>query len=98
MFDNGSDGAFYRDLESAMVDETRPLFFAIDDDLLRPSPEIVAYHRERLTAFFQRHWPEPAPWELGDRVPAAIDPAAFVASPPPPTVAPRAPPPVPVVQ
>ena len=92
VFDNGSDGTFYARLALSMNAELRPLFFAIDDDTLRPSPEVLAYHRERLTAFFQRHWPEPAPWELGDRVPPVLNPAAFVASPPPPTVMPWAPP------
>ena len=92
VFENGSSEPFYAKLHTAMAEPVRPLFLAVDDDLLRPPPHILAYHRERLTAFFQRYWPEPAPWELAARVPPLLDPAAFAVAPPSPDPSPSPPP------
>ena len=43
--------------------QQQPVFFAIEDDLKTPSAACLAAYRHVLTAFFQRHWPVPAPWE-----------------------------------
>ena len=91
VFDNGCESQFYGKLDAMMMETVRPLFVAVDDDLLQPTDRIIAYNRERLTAWFQRNWPDAGPWELRDRVPPTLDPASFVATPPPPPTPSRPP-------
>ena len=91
VFDNGCEGQFYGKLDAALEDAVRPLFVAIDDDLLQPTKSIIAYNRERLTLRFQRNWPIAGPWELPDRVPPKLDPSQCVATPPPPPPSPKPP-------
>ncbi len=62
IFSNDDAGRFYFNLERVMLQ--RPVFFGIDDDLRRPNASLIEYHRRELTAFFERHWPRVAPWEL----------------------------------
>ena len=56
---------FYQKLEEAMVgyEGGPPVFLGVDDDLTVWTRDVLAYHATQLTAFFERHWPAPAPWE-----------------------------------
>ncbi len=45
-----------------------PVFVAIDDDLAAPNAQCVRWQRGLFHSFMQSMWPDPAPWELPDRV------------------------------
>ena len=78
---------YYGELATIMADpRRRPTFLTIDDHLVAPRADVLAFNRERIAAFYETHWPESiaAPWEVAAEVPhPVIDPARFVASPPP---------------
>ena len=78
---------FYGDISATMDNpRTRPTFVTIDDHLVAADEALLAFHRERIGAFYETNWPASigAPWEVATAVPhPVIDPARFVATPPP---------------
>ena len=83
---NSRTVTYYEELDSQMSSSSRPMFVTIDDHLKGVSETVLAFHRERLGAFYERHWPSSigAPWEIEGAVPRpATDAAQFVVTPPP---------------
>ena len=81
-FENGCDATWYKSLAMQFTTAAlRPQFFALDDDLLRPTPAQVEMHQGLLTEFFETVWPTVAEWEGGGR---ATPPVPTPAPPPPP--------------
>ena len=73
---------FYSLLDVVMLNVSRPLFIAVDDDLTAPTAAEIECHRQRLMMWFQRSWPNPAPWELPHFVPLQVDRLPLLPFPP----------------
>ena len=83
IIDETCNADFYTKLNFVMLNGP-PLFVSVDDGMGETTAATLAYEYERLTAWFQRNWPRPGPWELADSVPKLIDVENFRETPPPP--------------
>ena len=61
-FNNGDSDFFYRQLAAEFL-ISRPVFFALDDTLSKPSDAVVASHARFLRTFFGNTWPNAVEWE-----------------------------------
>ena len=75
-----NDSTIFERTEAAIARGVR--FVGIDDDLPHnASAALIGFFRMQISSFFERHWPEPAPWELDHRAPAVAALAATAEEP-----------------
>lgn len=63
VFNDATSATLFEELDAGMALPTPPVSVCIDDQTSSPTAAQLAFLGARMRAFFERHWPDRAPWE-----------------------------------